>query len=184
MIVFFVAFLVVVFKSIWNSVPERQPALHTRWEFSHQSCGKQNYNLWLKEVSRNISTISTMILWCHLAKLGNFTEASERGAIDAGDGIASLSAYSCLSIQPFLACVNIMNLLLVKLLVNIIARWVDRNAAKYTGGKVQQLNGNVERVDPCDYFLWPLCGSVNAVQFEIRGLSVAFCYPLKFSCVT
>jgi len=33
--VFFVAFLVVVFESVWNSVPERQPSLHTRWEFSH-----------------------------------------------------------------------------------------------------------------------------------------------------
>jgi len=57
-----------------------------------------------------------MILWCHLSKLGNFTEASERGAIDAGDGSVSLSTYSCVSIQHFLACVNIMNLLLVKIL--------------------------------------------------------------------
>jgi len=57
-----------------------------------------------------------MILWCHLSKLGNFEEASERGAIDAGDGSDSLSAYSCLSIQPFLACVNIMNFLLVMIL--------------------------------------------------------------------
>jgi len=115
-IVFFVAFLVVVFESVWNSVPERQPALHSRWEFGHQSCGKQNYNLWLKEVRRNIYNISTMILWCHLSKLCNFTGASERGAIDAGDGSVSLSTYSCVSIQHFLACVNIMNLLLVKIL--------------------------------------------------------------------
>jgi len=63
-----------------------------------------------------------MILWYLLTKLGNFTEASERGTIDAGDSSASLSAYSCLSIQPFLVCVNIMNLLLVKFFVNIIAR--------------------------------------------------------------
>ena len=61
---------------------------------------------------------------------------------------------------------------------------MDGNVGKYTGGKVQQIHRNVERADPCDFFLWPLCGSVNAVQFEIRQLSVAFCYPMKFSCVT
>jgi len=61
---------------------------------------------------------------------------------------------------------------------------MDRNAAKYAGGKVQQLYRNMERADPCDFFLWPQCGIMNAVQFLIGQLSVAFCYPLKFSCVT
>jgi len=62
-----------------------------------------------------------MILWCYLSKLGNLTEASERAAIDAGDDGAFRSAHSCLSIQPFLACVDLLNLLLVRFFVNKIA---------------------------------------------------------------